>query len=72
MKERQTNHVKRFIGIILIILQIMAFYGSIAINKSELPSNLLGWLSFCIFGIIGISLIIEDYKESKKWKKIVY
>mgnify|MGYP004484529421 CR=1 FL=1 len=72
MKEKKSKHGKRLIGIILIILQIMAFYGSIVINKSELPSNLIGWISFCIFGIIGIVLIIEDCRESKKWKKIIY
>lgn len=66
MKEKKSKHGKRLIGIILIILQIMAFYGSIVINKSELPSNLIGWISFCIFGIIGIVLIIEDCRESKK------
>lgn len=61
MKKR--SHEKLIIGIILIILQVMAFYGSIIINKSELPTSLIGWIGFCIFGIIGIILIIEDIRK---------
>ena len=59
------NHTLRTIGIILIILQIMSLYGSFVINKESMPQSILEWIGLCLFGIIGIILIIQDVRKNK-------
>lgn len=58
MKEKK--RWKRNTGIILIIIQLMAFYGS-TLEGNSLPTNIFEWLGFLIAGIIGIILLIKYY-----------
>lgn len=69
--EKQTNgikHGKRNFGIFLIIIQIMAIYGTTLERNGFNFENILQIIGFFIFGICGIILITIDYKLNKKEK----
>jgi hypothetical protein len=63
-KLDDVKHGKRNFGIFLLILQVMAFYGS-TLEGNSLPSEFLEMIGYLLPGIIGLLLIISDYKKSK-------
>lgn len=52
-------------GLILIILQVLAYIGSILTNNSIPIGNLFEFIGFNCLGIIGIILIIKQIKKDK-------
>lgn len=60
MKEKK--RWKRNTGIILIIIQLMAIYGS-TLEGNSLPTNIFEWFGFLIVGIIGSILLIKYYTD---------
>ena len=64
MNKKEIKHGKRNFGIFLIILQCLAIYGLIS-SGDGFPTNIPGLIGFFIFGIIGVILIILDFKSNK-------
>ncbi len=49
-------------GIILIILNIIGFFGCL-VGSAGLPTSLFGWIGFLLPAIIGIILISKGSKK---------
>ena len=60
---KKTNG-KLYFGIFLLILQLLAVYGS-TLKGNSLPNSFIEIIGFFIPGIIGISLIIVSIKSKK-------
>lgn len=58
----KTKHTKRNLGIILVIFELVAIYGC-TLEGNKFPNSIIEWFGFLIYGIIGILLIIDDYRK---------
>jgi len=58
----EVKHGKRNFGIFLIIIEIFALYGC-TLDGNGFPKNLVEMFGFLLPGIIGLLLIITDYKK---------
>ena len=59
---------KKKIGVVLIVLQMLGFIGQLSNNVVPFD-NIFSLIGFCIPGIIGIYLIINDNDKSDKLNK---
>lgn len=61
-KEKNIKHGKRNFGIFLILLQLIALFGTFK-NNTLSSDNLFRLIGFFLPGIIGIILILKDNEE---------